>query len=43
MKVSGQEDYNSHNTHQLDEDELIALLIKLDFVRSSLEAGKIAL
>ena len=42
-KVSGQEDYNSHNTHQLDEDELTALLLKLDFVRSSLETGKMVL
>jgi UDP-glucose 4-epimerase len=41
MKVSGQEDYNSLNTRQLNEDELITLLLKLDFVRSSLEAGKL--
>lgn len=42
-KVSCQEDYNSHNTHQLDEDGLIALLSKLDFVRDALETGKINL
>ena len=42
-KVSGHEDYHSHNTQQLDEDGLIELLLKLDFVRSSLETGKIAL
>jgi UDP-N-acetylglucosamine 4,6-dehydratase len=42
-KVSCQEDYNSHNTRRLDEDGLIELLLKLDFVRSSLETGKIAL
>ena len=42
-KVSGHEDYHSHNTRQLDDDGLIELLIKLDFVRSSLETGKIAL
>jgi len=43
IKVSRQEDYNSNNTHQLDEDELISLLEKLDFVRSSRETGKITL
>ena len=42
-KVSGHEDYHSHNTRRLDEDGLIELLLKLDFVRSSLETGKIAL
>ena len=41
--VSRQEDYNSHNTHQLDEDGLIELLGKLDFVRDALETGKINL
>ena len=41
-KVSGHEDYHSHNTRRLDEDGLIELLLKLDFVRSSLETGKIA-
>jgi UDP-glucose 4-epimerase len=42
-KVSGQEDYHSHNTRRLDEDGLIELLLKLDFVRTTLETGKIAL
>jgi UDP-N-acetylglucosamine 4,6-dehydratase len=42
-KVSGHEDYHSHNTRRLDEDGLIALLLKLDFVKSSLETGNIAL
>ena len=42
-ELSGQEDYNSHNTHQLDEDGLIALLSKLDFVRDVLKTGKINL
>lgn len=41
--VSSHEDYNSHNTHQLDEDGLIELLGKLDFVRDALETGKINL
>ena len=42
-KVSDHEDYHSHNTHRLDEDGLIELLLKLDFVRFSLETGKIVL
>jgi UDP-glucose 4-epimerase len=42
-KVSYQEDYNSHNTRRLDEDGLIELLLKLDFVRASLDTGKIIL
>jgi UDP-glucose 4-epimerase len=42
-KVSGHEDYHSHNTWRLDEDGLSELLLKLDFVRTSLETGKIAL
>ena len=41
-KVSGHEDYHSHNTCRLDEDGLIELLSSLDFVRSSLETGSIA-
>ena len=41
-KVSGHEDYHSHNTRRLDEAGLIELLLKLDFVRSSLEKGKVA-
>ena len=42
-KVAGHEDYNSHNTHRLDEDGLIALLMKLGFVREALETGKLVL
>ena len=42
-KVSGQEDYNSHNTHRLDEDSLITLLMKLNLVRTALDTGKIIL
>jgi UDP-glucose 4-epimerase len=42
-KVSGEEDYHSHNTHRLDEDGLIKLLLKLQFVRDALETGKISL
>jgi UDP-glucose 4-epimerase len=43
MKVSGHEDYHSHNTRRLDEDGLIELLLKLDFVRTALETGKMVL
>lgn len=42
-KVSCQEDYNSQNTHQIEEDDLIVLLSNLDFVRDALETGKINL
>ena len=42
-KVSGHEDYHSHNTRRLDEDGLIALLMKLDFVCEALESGKLIL
>jgi len=42
-EVASHEDYHSHNTRRLDEDGLITLLLKLDFVRSSLETGKIEL
>lgn len=41
--VARQEDYHSHNTLQLDEAGMIELLLKLDFVKASLETGKIAL
>lgn len=41
--VSRHEDYNSHNTNQLNEDELMELLRKLDFVRDALKTGKINL
>ena len=42
-KVSGQEDYNSHNTRRLDEDSMVALLLKFDFVKDALDTGKIIL
>ncbi len=42
-KVSSQEDYNSHNTRRLDEDELIDVLLKLEFVQHALKTGKIVL
>jgi UDP-N-acetylglucosamine 4,6-dehydratase len=43
MKVSCEEDYNSHNTRRLEEEGLMELLLKLDFVRNALETGKIIL
>ena len=42
-KVSCLEDYNSHNTRRLDEDDLIELLLQLDFVGEALDTGKIML
>ena len=42
-RVSSQEDYNSHNTLRLNEDGLIELLLKLDFVRDALDTGKVIL
>lgn len=42
-EVSCQDDYNSHNTHRLDEEATIELLLKLDFVRTALETGKVDL
>jgi len=43
VAVSSQEDYNSHNTIRLDEDELVKLLLKLDLVKEALDTGKIIL
>ena len=40
-KVSNEDDYNSHNTHQLNEDNMIELLMKLDFISSALNTGKL--
>ncbi len=34
--ISTQEDYNSHNTHQLNKDELVEKLLKLDIINSAL-------
>jgi len=36
-RVSRERDYNSHNTRRLDVDEMIDLLLKLDFVRDELK------
>lgn len=37
-RVSGLEDYTSHNTDRLDIEQIKALLMKLDYVRSELDA-----
>jgi UDP-N-acetylglucosamine 4,6-dehydratase/5-epimerase len=42
-RVSGQEDYNSHNTQRLDEGNMVDLLMNLEFVRNALETRKIIL
>lgn len=34
LKISESQDYNSHNTHRLDIDEMKKLLLKLDFIRA---------
>jgi len=39
-EVSLKEDYNSHNTYRLNEEELIELLLKVDYVRKELEDWK---
>lgn len=35
-RLSVQSDYNSNNTHLLNEDEMVALLLKLDFIKQEL-------
>jgi UDP-N-acetylglucosamine 4,6-dehydratase/5-epimerase len=40
-KVSDHEDYHSHNTRRLDEDGLIEVLLKLEFVRDALESANL--
>jgi UDP-glucose 4-epimerase len=42
-RISSQEDYHSHNTRRLNEDELVKLLLQLEFVRMALETCKIIL
>jgi UDP-glucose 4-epimerase len=39
-EVALKEDYNSHNTYRLSEEELIELLLKVDYVRKELENWK---
>ncbi|PKN70946.1 MAG: UDP-glucose 4-epimerase [Deltaproteobacteria bacterium HGW-Deltaproteobacteria-12] len=42
-RVSGQEDYTSHNTQRLDERDLMELLLKNDFVQNALKTRKVIL
>jgi UDP-glucose 4-epimerase len=35
VKISGAHDYNSHNTHRLNKDEMKQLLLKLPFMRAA--------
>jgi len=39
-EVSLKEDYNSHNTYRLNENELTELLLKVDYVREELKTWK---
>ncbi len=39
-EVSLKEDYNSHNTYRLNEDDLTELLLKVDYVREELKTWK---
>ena len=39
-KLSEQVDYNSNNTRRLTEDELVALLLKLDYVQEELKTWR---
>ena len=41
-KVALQQDYNSHNTHRLDTDELVELLLGLDYVQQHLKQRSVA-
>jgi UDP-N-acetylglucosamine 4,6-dehydratase/5-epimerase len=43
QEVSGREDYNSHNTHRLDVDEMVELLMGLDIIRQELAEREAAL
>lgn len=43
ISVSSHDDYHSHNTRRLDEDELVAMLGKLDLVKNALKTGRIEL
>jgi UDP-N-acetylglucosamine 4,6-dehydratase len=38
QEVALQEDYNSHNTHRLTVDEMVALLLRLEYVQQELAA-----
>lgn len=40
LEISKQQDYNSHNTHQLSEGEVVDLLFNLDYIQSELAEAK---
>jgi UDP-glucose 4-epimerase len=40
-KLSKQEDYNSHNTRRLNEEEVVAMLLKLKFIKDELKTWRI--
>ena len=42
LDVSFTKEYNSHNTHQMNQAEMIELLLKLDCVQQALHAGLVA-
>lgn len=42
LDVSFAEEYNSHNTHQMNQREMTDLLLKLDCVQEALKAGLVA-
>ena len=39
-EVSLKDDYNSHNTYRLNEEELIELLLKVEYVQEELKDWK---
>lgn len=41
LLVHQMEEYHSHNTHRLDKDEMIQLLLKVDYVREQLDEMRI--
>jgi UDP-glucose 4-epimerase len=42
MDVSLAEEYNSHNTHRMNQAEMVDLLLKLDCVQDALKSGGVA-
>ena len=41
VKISDAHDYNSHNTHRLNQEEMKQLLLKLPFMRAAAEGSYI--
>jgi len=42
MDASFAEEYTSHNTHRMNQAEMVELLLKLDCVREALKIGALA-